>query len=246
MISFSNTRLTTFKRCRLKYHWQYVDKQGRKEAVALRRGRAAHLALASFYQGKSIKKAVADAWAEYDPYTDESMQKMTDLDFLLTRYMEWARLNDGWKVLEVEKTVEVRYGSHKLMGILDLIVRKSGKNYIVDHKFQKSQSFSNLEADPQVTHYLSLAKLAGIEVHGLIYNIINLELGKTENIAFRKIVGRQNYFIKTYLESLDVQIKEIKKLEKGNLPIYPNWTKDCCWDCSFYRQCIDTPFQRKG
>lgn len=245
MISFSNTRLTTFKRCRLKYHWQYVDKQPQKEAVALRRGRAAHAALAEFYKGMDIKDAVRVAWYEYDPFTDDSLDKMYELDTLLTRYMKWAKVNDRFRVLDVEKTVEVKYGKIKLMGIWDLLVNMSGKNLIVDHKFQKSHSFSNLEVDPQVTHYLALAKLAGIEVHGLLYNIVNLESGETKNIAFRELVGRQDYFIENYLKSLEPQVKEIKKLEKETLPIYPNWTKDCCWDCSFYRQCVDTPFFAK-
>jgi hypothetical protein len=242
-ISFSNTRLTTFKRCRLKYHWQYVDKQPQREGIALRRGRAAHIAMASFYGGKSIQSAVRDAWFEYDPVTDEMGRKMNELDHILTRYFKWAIVNDGWKVLEIEKTVEAKYGSHKLMGIWDLLVTKNGKNFIVDHKFQKSHSFANLEVDPQVTHYLALARLLGVEVHGLIYNIVNLELGETKTIVLRELAGRQDYLIDRYLESLIPQIKEIKKLEKNKLPIYQNWTKDCCWECNFYRRCIDTPYR---
>lgn len=242
-ISFSNTRLTTFKRCRLKYHWQYVDKQPVKEAVALRRGRAAHKAMQAYYSGKDAKRATREAWREYDPFDPESAKKMFELDEILTRYFVWARLNDKWKVVETEYSVEAKYGSHKLMGIWDLLVNKAGKLFIVDHKFQKSHSFSNLEVDPQVTHYLALAKLLGIEVHGLIYNIVNLELGETKTIALREIVGRQDYFIDAYLKGLDSQIKEIKKAERRKLPIYPNWTRDCCWDCAWYRSCIDNPYK---
>lgn len=243
-ISYSNTRLSTFRRCRLKYHWQYVNKGGNQtEGLALRRGRAAHVAMASFYGGKSIRDAVRDAWEEYDPFDAETTRKMHELDFLLTRYMKWCPSHDRWKVLATEQIVEAKYGSHKLMGIWDLLVRKSGKNFIVDHKFQKSHQLSHLEVDTQVTHYLALARLSGVEVQGLIYNIINLELGKTDTIAIRQIAGRPDYFIDAYLKSLDSQIKEMKKADKEKLLIYPSWTKDCCWDCQFYRRCIDTPYQ---
>ena len=244
-ISFSNTRLTTFKRCRLKYHWNYVEKQETVGSAALRRGSAAHAAMAAYYSGKSVKDAVAIAWEEYRPTTDKSLERMLALDALLCRYFEWARKNDFWQVLAVEENVEVQCGANKLMGIWDLLVKKAGHLYIVDHKFQKSHSFSHLEVDSQVSHYLALARLKGIRVAGLIYNIINLEPGKTENIAFRQSVSRTDYFIQTYLDSLDPQIKEIKKAEKKKLPIYPNWTKDCCWDCQFYRRCIDEPYEVK-
>jgi hypothetical protein len=245
IVSYSNTRLTTFKRCRLKYHWQYVDKQEQKEGVALVRGRSAHRALAAFYSGKEPKKAIAEAWDEYNPASPEQFQKMQELDFILNRYLDWCITQDLWKVLEVEHTVEVDYNGIKLMGIWDLLVRKAGKTFIVDHKFQKSHSFSNLEVDPQVTHYLALAKLLGIEVHGLIYNIVNLELGDTKTVALRQIAGRQDYFIQAYLKSLAPQIKEMKKADKKKLEIYPNWTRDCCWDCSHYRRCVDEPYRRK-
>lgn len=243
-ISYSNTRLTTFKRCRLKYHWQYVDKSNTSsEGLALRRGRAAHIAMAQFYSGQPVKQAIRAAWNEYDPFDAETMRKMEELDAILTRYFAWAKVNDRWKVLAIERSVEVSWNKRKLMGIWDLLVKKSGKIFIVDHKFQKSHSFSNLEVDPQVTHYLALAKLMGIEVHGLIYNIVNLELGDTKTIALREIVGRQDYFIQSYLESLEPQIKEIEKAEKNKLSIYPNWTRDCCWDCQYYRRCIDSPYK---
>lgn len=244
-ISFSNTRLSTFKRCRLKYHWQYVDKQPTIEGVALVRGRAAHLAMATYYKGGTIKEALAAAWKEYDPFTDEGIKKMGELENILSRYFRWAATSDRWKILEVEKTIEVKFGSHKLMGIWDLLVNIGRDTYIVDHKFQKSHSFANLEVDPQVTHYLALARLLGIKVDGLLYNIVNLENGETKTIALRKIVSRQKIFIDAYLKSLEPQIKEIKKAEKGKLPIYQNWTRDCCWDCNYYRQCIDKPYKQE-
>lgn len=241
-ISFSNTRLSMFKRCRLKYHWNYVEKQEQKGSNALRRGSAAHAAMAAFYRGKSPKEAIAHAWEEYQPNSPKSLEAMQDLDFLLNRYFEWSFRNDYWQVLAVEETVEVSYGSHKLMGIWDLLVKKAGHLYIVDHKFQKSHSFSHLEVDSQVTHYLALARLQGLNVTGLIYNIINLETGNTKEIALRKITSRSDQFIHAYLRGLDAQIKEIKKAEKNKISLYPNWTKDCCWDCSFYRRCIDEPY----
>lgn len=243
-ISFSNTRLSTFKRCRLKYHWQYVDKpeEAQKQSVPLVRGSAAHLAMASYYGGMSPKDAIGQAWEAYGASNPKSLEKMLELDLILARYFNWATINDGWEVLAVEENVEVRYESHLLMGIWDLLVKRNGKIFIVDHKFQKSHTFSHLEVDSQVTHYLALARLKGIPVTGLILNIINLETGKTDKIALRQLTARSDIFIDAYLKSLDPQIKEIKKAQQEKIAIYPNWTKDCCWDCSFYRKCIDQPY----
>lgn len=246
MISYSNSRLSTFRRCRLKYHWQYVDKQaeGTGSSRALRRGAAAHLAMAAYYRGESIKNAVAHAWESYGAASDKGFGYMSDLDLLLTRYFHWAAVNDIWQVQMVEETVEAEYNGIKLMGIWDLLVRKNGQLWIVDHKFQKSHSFANLEVDSQVSHYIALARLKGLNVAGLIYNIINLETGKTKEIALRQQVGRPDYFIQSYLDSLAPQVKEIKKAQRQTLNIYPNWTKDCCWDCQFYRRCIDDPYTK--
>lgn len=241
-MAYSNTRLTTYKRCRLKYHWHYVEKRGQPDAVALRRGRAAHKAMASYYEGKSVKTAIADAWHEYAPSHPESVEEMEKLDEILLRYFTWAKDVDRWKVLKVEHTVEVKYARNRLMGIWDLLVEKQGKVYIIDHKFQKSHSFSNLPVDSQVSHYLALAKLAGVKVDGLMYNIVNLELTKNATPAFRQIVNRTETFLDAYLQSLIPQIKEIKKLDKGTLPVYANWTRDCCWDCSYVKECIAKPF----
>lgn len=243
-VAYSNSRLSTFKRCRLKYHWQYVDKQAETvgSSRALRRGSAAHLAMAAYYRGAAIKEAVGYAWESYRPASEKGFGHMMDLDFLLTRYFNWAAINDLWQVQAVEETVEAEYEGIKLMGIWDLLVRKNGQLWIVDHKFQKSHSFANLEVDPQVTQYIALARLKGINVAGLIYNIVNLETGDTKEIALRQQVGRADYFIQSYLDSLAPQVKEMKKAQRRTLNIYPNWTKDCCWDCSMYRKCIDEPF----
>lgn len=243
-VAYSNTRLSTFKRCRLKYHWQYVDKNSGEQQTsrALRRGAAAHLAMAAYYRGKEPKQAIGEAWESYRAASPQGLQHMLDLDVILDRYFRWASINDIWQVQMVEETIETEYNGIKLMGIWDLLVRKNGQLWIVDHKFQKSHSFANLEVDPQVSHYISLARLVGIPVAGLIYNIINLETGDTKNIAFRQQIGRTDYFIQTYLDSLAPQVKEMKKADRRSLPVYQNWTRDCCWDCQFYRRCIDEPY----
>lgn len=243
-IAYSNSRLSTFKRCRLKYHWQYIAKNSgdHHTSRALRRGAAAHLAMAAYYRGKSPKEAVGEAWESYRPSSPKGLEYMLDLDLLLARYFQWAAVNDLWQVERVEETVEAEYKGIKLMGIWDLLVRKNGRLWIVDHKFQKSHSFANLEVDSQVSHYIALARLIGMPVAGLIYNIINLETGTTKTIALRQQTGRTDYFIQTYLDSLAPQVKEMKKAARHTLPIYQNWTRDCCWDCQFYRRCIDEPY----
>lgn len=241
-ISYSNTRLSMFKRCRLKYYWNYVDKQPQKDGPALLRGRAAHKALDVWYSGGSFDESITAAWEEFNPHSPLMEERMQELDHILTRYLRWSRANDRWRVIATEQTVESKYRRKKFMGIWDLLVDLRGKTFIVDHKFQKSHTFSHLEVDSQVTHYLALAHLNGIEVQGVIYNIINLEPGETNKVCFRQTVGREKHFIRAYLDGLLPQIKEIRSLERGKLPVYPNWTKDCVWDCSFRRQCVQTPF----
>jgi hypothetical protein len=242
-MAFSNSRISTFKRCRLKYHWSYAEKQVQVPSSALRRGSAAHLAMATYYRGEDPETAIADAWSEFNPGPPDTLVAMEKLDAVLDRYFRWAAFNDGWKVLEVEKTVEVEYAGEKLMGIWDLLVRKNGVTFIVDHKFQKSHSMAHLDVDSQVTHYLALARLAGVEARGMLYNIINLEVGSKRLPAIREFTTRTDSFLDAYLASLLPVIQEVRSADQGELPIYANWTRDCCWDCGFYRRCIDTPYK---
>lgn len=241
-ISYSNTRLSMFKRCRLKYYWNYIDKQPQKEGPALRRGRAAHAALAAWYGGATFEQAIETAWDDFSPHSPQMEDRMQELDAILTRYLKWSKANDRWKVLEIETTVEAMWKRKRLMGIWDLLVDLRGKKFIVDHKFQKSHQFSHLEVDTQVSHYLALAYLKGVDVHGVIYNIVNLEKGDVKEVCLRQSVGRTKHFIRAYLDNLLPQIKEMRSLDRGKLPVYPNWTKDCCWDCGFYKNCVENPF----
>lgn len=242
-MAVSNTRLSLFRRCKLKYYWSYIGKgPSTTSSRGLIRGKAGHQALADFYSGRTMKEAIEAAWISFSPNCEKSLQDMLQLDEVLHRYITWSAQRDRWKVLEVETTVEAEYGGSKLMGIWDLLIEVGGKTFIVDHKFQKSHSVYHLEVDTQVTHYLALAKLARVHVDGMLYNIVNLKEGQVKEVATRQVVVRPPRLIDAYLKGVKLQVEEMNKFEEQQAVPYPNWTKDCSWDCGFYRRCVDSPF----
>lgn len=241
-MAYSNTRLSHFRRCRLRYYWLYLAKDAEhRVGVPLKRGKAGHVALANYYLGAGRDRAIASAWEEFLPTYPDSLEDMEKLDGVLDRYFDWSYLHDRWMVLDVEKTVQAKYKGYDLMGIWDMLVERDGVKWIVDHKFNRSYTTKHLEMDSQMSFYLALAKLAHIEVRGVIYNIINLDAGSKRPAAMRTIVNRTPEFLEAYLEGLIPTIQEIRMMDAGSLPVYANHTHDCSWDCGLYRRCLEYP-----
>lgn len=232
---YSNTSTSTFRRCKYKYHLSYGKEKigvATEKGPGLKMGSAGHMAFKAYYSGKSIKTAHDWAYESFAPSNEAEEKKFEVLKTVLKNYWPIAK-TDRWKIIEIEKKVEVgRY-----QGIFDLIITNpNGKIWIVDHKFNRSHSTSHLDVDTQVSYYLLLAQKLGIDAQGLLYNIIPTDGGK-DHYPIRKLVSRSPTFLKNFEKDLEAQVQEMDRFYTEPTP-YRNFTKDCSYDCEFYFQCL--------
>lgn len=232
---YSNSSASTFRRCKYKYQLLYGKGKvelPQEEGNGLRLGSAGHMAMRAFYSGEKPSVAFDWAYEEFDPQTEAEYKKFEELKAVLRKYFPLAYM-DGWEILEVEKKIEL----DRYQGIFDLVVRtKQGKIWIVDHKFRKSRQMSHLEVDTQVSFYLMLAKLIGVEVEGLLYNTIPMD-GKGDGEPIRRLCFRTPWYLENFKRDLDAQILEMDAFY-GNPNPYRNQTGDCSWDCTLYNYCL--------
>ncbi len=184
---FHVTERQTYKWCRRQwkyaYKWHLVEKKEPMRALWI--GRGLHAGLAHFYRTKEDPLIGMKAWIDekitpqdYAEMWEDERQQLRDVEALLTSmlssYVSYAEANDDFEIIAVEKPVVVRIpGTYLwLEGNLDLVVRRRGKLWVVDHKGYTS--FANpqdLELDDQMTAYLWLVyQVFGELPGGAIYN----------------------------------------------------------------------------
>ena len=129
---------------------------------------------------------------------------------MLLMYLTYAEANAGLEVVVVEKRItdEVIPGRVELKGSLVLLVRKSGKLWIVDHK--TCSSFIDPEQlvfDPQMAYYLWLVwKVYGEVPGGAIYSMLRKAIPAEpmlvyNNTALSKAKGIDTT-VEKYLEAI--------------------------------------------
>lgn len=235
---YSHTSTSTFRRCLYRFNEFYVQPEDREEEPEIvegkgaRIGKAGHLALKAYYSGLGIAVAVDHAYESFAARDEEEMKDFKRLKATLQFYFKVVA-TDRWEIHAVEQ--EVKIG--KYMGIFDLIVTvPGGAKYIVDHKFQRSKSVHSLAINSQISFYLMLARELGIQVDGLLFNII--PTGESEPVyPVRKICFRSAAFISNYKADIDKQILEMEEFQLEPKP-YRNFTDNCLWDCSIKDYCI--------
>lgn len=187
MVEVHVTERHTFKQCRRKYQFNYREFLQRKEEPTNKMwfGRGIHEGLAYYYSGRGHPIDGFTKWLA-DQYPDAKLQSMVHEERMrvyeaeslgkgmLDGYYRVALQNDDFQVEKVEVPLGIRirgtYGV--LVGTIDVIARRDGRIWVIDHK--TSDSFIDpqiLELDDQMTAYLWLVwKTYGEMPAGAIYN----------------------------------------------------------------------------
>jgi len=170
-------------------YWDWNYRQGlvplKTGVGALWFGTGVHVALATYYRYGSAPKDNWERWYNHERETTlaetygsdfERIEKFNDLGSdMMSRYLPYAKQNDGWEVVGVEYPLryEILPGVF-IVGSLDLLVRKNGKLWVVDHK--TCASFidpEHLVFDDQMAMYLWLVwKVTGEVPGGAIYSML--------------------------------------------------------------------------
>lgn len=174
------TEITAFKQCR--QYWDFSYRQG---LVPLETGYGpmwfgigVHVALATYYKHGMSPVVAFERWfkAQVDPvYQDLDETTRTKLDnfhllglVMMRGYIPWAEKNDQWEVIAIEEELQYEISPGQVIaGTQDLLVRKDGKLWVVDHK--TCAAFVDpdaLEFDDQMVKYLWLVMKVYNEVPG--------------------------------------------------------------------------------
>lgn len=248
MALYSHSKLETFKQCKLKFKYKYIDKIKIVESsIEAFLGSLVHDTLEWLYnQVKENKLPTIDDivthysvnWKEkHDPKIYLITRKeMTVKDyfnkgisFLLDYYIKHQPFDDN--TLETEKRVIIELGKHKLIGFIDRLVHNKEKDIYEIHDYKTANNLPSkekVESDKQLALYSIAVKNEfgeEKEIH-LIWHYL----------AYNKIISSKR--TSRQLEELKKEIINIIE-EIESIQEFPaNISKLCDW-CEYKNMCPD-------
>lgn len=256
-MSYDNSQLQTFKDCPEKYRLKMVEKlkkieEGRDEHDK-NFGKAIHSALESYYKGDTLdacKTAFKNDYPEQLNSDDLAKTQENGLT-LIEAYIEHYKVEDkSLEIVSVEVKDTFKVGDIDFTVKIDLVVKKQGCIYFVDHK-TTGKTFnwtywSRFEPNPQLTAYTAYCQAKYGECSGGIINAIKFghrtRAYKGEPAGFhyefqRQLFNRNRDQVQAWKEDTLrwVAILEEAKRETSNV-----WRKNegACGYCSYKEICI--------
>lgn len=242
---FSHSSMSTWRRCRVRYKWSYVDNYASPASIGQVRGLGGHQGLAEWYRSFDVDKSLSKAYepfAEREISTGESLMGEWDLlELILRRYFEWSKDNDDFEeIVSLEQKFEFQLKGHTVIGYIDGVVKVGESLWLLENKFNKRVSMNHIDLDPQISLYLLACYKLGIDVRGVYFNVIRVAEGgiAAKQPVVRAKVHRNQEGLEFISAETAIQLEEMSKFHKnGGGAIYRNPTRDCSWDCGFYRAC---------
>ena len=238
-----------WSRCQYKWKLSYIDKwvpKGKSPGLAL--GGMVDEMLNLHYSGGSWLEIMELAKTFFDrPGADVTL--ISRAIALMDKYVhDWARVKDTkWKILEVQKYIDVPFETPEgnvfmLEGYLDLLIEINSKIWLVETKTygggQWGWSDKELQMEAQSPTYIAGLRKMGIDVYGVIYNLMNTydykNPAETEKYFQREKIYKTPAEIDNIVLQLGATVDEIIN-HKG---LYrKNMTRDCKF-CPFQEPCL--------
>lgn len=243
-MNFSYSKLSSWRRCKYRFHLQYGEGYRSRKSLGQIRGTAGHAALDKYYStDRNIMTAIDHAWEVYrkEAENEINQEDWELLERVLIRYDTWAKAHDKFEVINTEQHFEIPFEDDLVFeGIIDGVVKVGNDHWLLEHKFNKKVQVAGLDVDQQVTSYMLAAHLLGFEPIGVFYNIVRVDDGPTavREPVVRKMIFRNVEGLAYYAEELRLQMNEARKFLETPGPTYRNMTHDCSWDCSFLDVCL--------
>jgi RecB family exonuclease len=184
---------------------------------------------------------------------------------MLEGYVQWLEkegVDDGYEVIAAEDYVEAPFMNARgveayIIGRLDLRVRRlrDGKILFWDHKTTASTIAAlmrDLRRSTQMRMYRMIALLTATPEErpgGAVFSImrkVKRTAKATPPFYHREVVDFNPHELETFVQQLRGVIMDILDTEDvldqvayvhHQEYVYPNPTKDCSWDCIFYKEC---------
>jgi len=253
----SPSKLSKLLRCERLYY--YIYREGLRPVYKLPRlgfGGAISKGLAAYYKGNDPlvtyeeemrlrKQEVMEAplaCSRQEEILIEYEELFTKGRTILLWYIDWAKENDDFRVLEVETEREIDLGTVILTIIPDLVIERQGEKLCMEHKIRSRYSPRPWSFDLQSKLYC-----LGTNCLGTLYNFILYRKGE----IVREIIPRTD----TELEDVKALLMEIAKrvtLAESN-PNYlwlPSYSSMC--NCEYTELCmaefqgLDTSYLREN
>jgi len=173
MTQVTNSQIKSFKNCRRRYYFEYVQNlRPITTAPALSFGSAYHEGVAAFLRGEDAHEMV-EAYANKNP-------DMDPLQALIAAEAVQAFINsacyDSWEILAIEKEFQVTVDEEtEIDGKMDGIIIAAGEKWILEHKTASKVDehyFHHLLWDDQATNYIMAAKAEHPNIAGVMYVVI--------------------------------------------------------------------------
>ena len=231
MPTLSYSSLSTYLECPRKFLFNKIYKMPTPPSRASDLGSAIHWLLHRYYSKQDI--------APDKEYSDDIMKIAQKL---VKEYINKYRLLDDFKVIATEKPFIFKRKGVEWTGIIDMIIEKNGKRFVVDHKYTSrrfKESFIALNFQGALYYYY-LSYIKGLKIDGIIWNTLyspskllkNGEPSSTINFI-RYQTNRSETEIQNMWEVIDGAIEEIKKQN-----FLPHISRTTCEYCPYIEQCI--------
>lgn len=190
----SNSALACYRECPRKFKYRYkMLRRPRRADEALRFGSFFHCGLNAWWScdgdaGDKLACAVEAmrARAEEKPEDADPFELVKAEELMLGYSARWG--NEAYETVAVEKVFDVPLvnpdtgatsKTYRLSGAIDVIARRHGKVYHVEHKTTASDISPGTDywrkvsaLDPQVSTYQAAMKAIGIEASETLYDVI--------------------------------------------------------------------------
>lgn len=180
----THSQRAAFLKCPRLHRWQYVDRlRPLKSAKALRMGSAVHVALEHWGRNPGDKINACGVMAE-DWYRSTRLDEGRDeYELAAIRAMvmgyTWRWSKQPWDLVHIEQAVVAPGSPWSMAGKIDGIVRMpTGGHAILEYKttsydlHPESMLWQQYEMSPQPVSYMHLAQQLGVEVVGVIYDVL--------------------------------------------------------------------------
>ena len=220
----SQSEVDSFLSCRRKHYYSFGEKlQSKRHGDGLNRGIIGHDVLATYYKllisGVSANEAADQALSRLhapEIAIIDNIPVILGLRTLLRDYFNFYEdeVND-WEFLAVEK--EFRWEDFPFKPDLVKRNRKTGKVFVVDHKFL--YNFYNpgmLDIMPQLAKYTGALRRLGFQVAGAEYNMLRHRSNAQEKFK-RLAVSFTDTRIDTFIREQKILAEKIRELKSGTL-----------------------------
>ena len=172
-IIWSATRVKTFLSCKRKYYYQYEQKLKAKDDEEINEGRFLHHLLEKLFKNRTHFKSIEEIKYNIDRLFNTLLEnKNAKIEFnkllwrkKLDRFIDKQidHFIDGWRVEEIEKSIEGTINGIRFKGIVDRIDKNEDIRLILDYKsgsISEANRVKNLDklTDFQMSIYSEILK----------------------------------------------------------------------------------------